>query len=40
MKTIDIHEIRSLEDIERFFTLLRQANVLYHPEVSFRDCKR
>ena len=37
MKTIEIYDIQSLKDIEQFFTLLVQANVLYHPEVSFRD---
>lgn len=37
MKTIPIDDIKSLKDIERFFTLLVEAGVLYHPEVSFRD---
>ena len=37
MKTIGIDDIQSLKDIERFFTLLVQANILYHPEDSFRD---
>ena len=34
---IDIDDIKNLGDIERFFTLLIQAGVLYHPEVSFHE---
>ncbi len=35
MNVKEIDEIKSLEDIERFFTLLAQEHILYHPEVSF-----
>lgn len=34
---IDIVDIKNLGDIEKFFTLLLQAGVLYHPEVSFHE---
>lgn len=32
---IDIDDIKNLGDIEKFFTLLCEARVLYHPEMSF-----
>jgi hypothetical protein len=34
---IDIKDIKSLEDIEKFFILLYKAGVLFHPEMSFHD---
>jgi len=34
---IAIDDIKSLEDIEKFFTLLLKAGVIYHPELSFHD---
>jgi hypothetical protein len=37
MIIIDIDDIKSLEDIERFFTILAKAGVAYHPEVTFHD---
>ena len=37
MIIIDIEDIKSLEDIERFFTILSKAGVAYHPEVTFHD---
>lgn len=33
--TIDIEDIKSINDIETFFILLIKERVLYHPEMSF-----
>jgi hypothetical protein len=33
--TIDIEDIKSLDDIEMFFILLEKERILYHPERSF-----
>ena len=35
--TIDIDDIKSVEDIEMFFILLEKEHIHYHPETSFRD---
>lgn len=35
--TIDIDDIKSLEDIELFFILLEKEHILYSPETSFSD---
>ncbi|HNS16414.1 MAG TPA: hypothetical protein PKI34_01165 [Bacteroidales bacterium] len=37
MITIDIETIDDAADIERFFTLLHQAGILFYPNKSFYD---
>jgi hypothetical protein len=37
--TIDINDIKSLEDIEMFFILLVKERISYHPESSFREIR-
>lgn len=39
-KRINIDDITCLEDMEKFFTLLNQERIGYHPEVSFHDMGR
>jgi hypothetical protein len=37
MIKIDIQEIKNVDDIETFFALLCEENILFHPEISFHE---